>query len=463
MTNAEPSALRFLSISSDAYKLANIRIAMNIASALLISSLAPLVVFAFLAWNLGGAVVWIFLYFFCAVYAPLLMILEHLKSFRQAALARISINLFAVNAIGGAVILFIRSVSMPGLWFIIHLAGFVISCYVITMLVNGVASVPPSFAPTWLRRTNDNHLTAITYPPGRRLAKISLKERTLHTFWSVLSALAFSLAICTAINTSGWTNVAKSFLILRVCVAGVSTSDCLSQHQGKAVFVFCLILAFAYLLMRLAHALRMRGLKLIRSTALRLMERDPRPPVVFLRSFATDQNRFASEHSDPLYNLCNLGKCPSNFDHLLLDEASAYGPVVAIGKPGTEPPILGVAREFVEDIAWQDVANNWMVMARRIVLVFGSTPGLNWEIERIKKLKLFSKTLTLVPPNTNVNDLWLKLDLPHHQMRPKESVIAVVGAGENAAVLTSRNPSYEAYKISVHAAFSHDLSQEIQG
>ena len=111
------------------------------------------------------------------------------------------------------------------------------------------------------------------------------------------------------------------------------------------------------------------------------MRRDPRAPVLYLRSFADDGQALLGEHSKWLRRGANLA-APVNAEQEIADILDAIGPVVAIGKPGEPLPELGAARLYVTDDQWQAKVGELMRMARLVVLRVGSTPGLLWEIEQ---------------------------------------------------------------------------------
>jgi TM2 domain-containing membrane protein YozV/alkylhydroperoxidase/carboxymuconolactone decarboxylase family protein YurZ len=111
------------------------------------------------------------------------------------------------------------------------------------------------------------------------------------------------------------------------------------------------------------------------------MARDPRPPVLYLRSFADDGAALIGEQP----SLMRLGAAVTALvtpEQEMADNLDAVGPVVAIGKPGESLPELGAARLYVSDDEWQAKVRELMALASLVVVRVGSSPGLLWEIEQ---------------------------------------------------------------------------------
>ena len=145
-----------------------------------------------------------------------------------------------------------------------------------------------------------------------------------------------------------------------------------------------LLLAFIPLFVLAARS----GLLLFRSgwkhdafTAADARARDPRPPVLYFRSFDADSQivvapgRGAARARFLWYT---ASVSPEQEMAFILGQV---GPVVAIGKPGERLPELGAARVYVVDDQWRGVVTTWMSEAALVVFRAGETEGLWWEIE----------------------------------------------------------------------------------
>jgi TM2 domain-containing membrane protein YozV len=132
------------------------------------------------------------------------------------------------------------------------------------------------------------------------------------------------------------------------------------------------------------------GFQLLRSgwkydvlSAEQLVASDPRPPVVYLRSFEADSEIFL--RPDGFWNKA----ATILFDYAvtfspeqeLAEILNHVGPVIAIGKPGEPLPELGAARLYVGDADWKAKVSDMMARSRLVIIRTGSTPNLEWEID----------------------------------------------------------------------------------
>ena len=136
--------------------------------------------------------------------------------------------------------------------------------------------------------------------------------------------------------------------------------------------------------------------------ARRLMLRDPRPPVLYLRSFTDDRLRLWTAW---------LGRSslverftPRRFDRfeeVLVRHLSRYGPVIAVNPPGTRLAPLRAARETIEPANWQSAVAGWMAHSALIVFLAPPsrvTQGLHWELRTVAEHGQLDKALVVVPP-----------------------------------------------------------------
>ncbi|NKB16401.1 MAG: hypothetical protein HC774_05260, partial [Sphingomonadales bacterium] len=131
--------------------------------------------------------------------------------------------------------------------------------------------------------------------------------------------------------------------VLETCAppSGVCIASKAVAHLNISVGTAIVSLLVAPLLGGLLNLLAQRQIRLSMNE---LMTRDQRAPVLFLRPFADDQVRLATKR---LMFLARAGRwlaATRNLDVLLLNEATPYGPVVAIGNPKDRLPPYGAAR-----------------------------------------------------------------------------------------------------------------------
>lgn len=126
-----------------------------------------------------------------------------------------------------------------------------------------------------------------------------------------------------------------------------------------------------------------------RATALYqdVREWDERAPIVFLRTFDHDARKLPAPVRHPMLRLPAGVSAPQTLDEVLLEHASPYGPVIAIGDPRDPTPPLGAARIFVpgEGLGWQDVVMALVGASRAVVMSPNTTEGVKWELDLLSK------------------------------------------------------------------------------
>ncbi|GAB7028942.1 transferase [Streptomyces sp. NPDC021749] len=116
---------------------------------------------------------------------------------------------------------------------------------------------------------------------------------------------------------------------------------------------------------------------------------DGRKPVLYLRSFADDDTAASVDDGAPI----NL----HSREEQLAAALSAFGPVIAVGKPGEPLPRLGAARFYLPPDDWQPGVLRLMELSQLIVLGLGSGEGLWWEVERARATQPARKLVLLAP------------------------------------------------------------------
>ncbi len=125
-----------------------------------------------------------------------------------------------------------------------------------------------------------------------------------------------------------------------------------------------------------------------------ILENDPRPPVIYLRSFKDDKGAGRPLNILRFSNLKYLWHWIFIFyngahqfmgwseEEILAQVLSTAGPMVAIGRPGEKLPQLGAARVYVENDVWQQKVHEFLDKAALVVLRLGKTEGFWWEVEQ---------------------------------------------------------------------------------
>jgi hypothetical protein len=103
---------------------------------------------------------------------------------------------------------------------------------------------------------------------------------------------------------------------------------------------------------------------------------DPRPPILYLRSFSSDIEEDAKR----------LDRQTS--EELMFKTLGRIGPVLAIGNPGDaerEMPLLGATRIYVGD-DWKTEIEKLIRISKLVVIEADNTESLSWEMEIVRKL-----------------------------------------------------------------------------
>jgi hypothetical protein len=179
-----------------------------------------------------------------------------------------------------------------------------------------------------------------------------------------------------------------------------STADLVGQQVGAGIFALLIWFPLTVYLYRRA---RRRALL----PAAELGKKNPRPPVLYLRSFHDDEIKMRARAANGRSNLERV--LSIRFEEVITDHLWRYGPVVAIGRPGEQLPPLGAARDYVSDEHWQQKVEQLMLAASLIVIVLGRTEGLAWELGKLIELRLVRKLVVLFPP-ISVGELHLRWD-----------------------------------------------------
>jgi hypothetical protein len=142
-----------------------------------------------------------------------------------------------------------------------------------------------------------------------------------------------------------------------------------------------------------------------------VLENDPRPPVIYLRSFKDDKG---AGHPLGIFRGSNIKyfwhwifgfyNGPHELmgrseEEILAQVLGTVGPVVAIGRPGEKLPQLGAARVYVEDAVWQEKVHEFLDRAALVVLRLGKTEGFWWEVEQSASRLDPRRLVFLVPLN----------------------------------------------------------------
>lgn len=145
------------------------------------------------------------------------------------------------------------------------------------------------------------------------------------------------------------------------------------------------------------------GLRLKAPTAQEILQKDPRPPVLYLRSFESDK-RTITRQTSKWWNAFSQMEFVTgwSFGTRRLEEVNTkilkyLGPVIAVAPPGENLPQLGAARLSLPDDQWRDGVRNLMRKSQLIIIEHGVSSGLKWEMSEAFRLEPFKPILICAP------------------------------------------------------------------
>jgi hypothetical protein len=116
------------------------------------------------------------------------------------------------------------------------------------------------------------------------------------------------------------------------------------------------------------------------------LTRDPRAPVLYLRSFKHDATAARVEYLD---------------NHSDEEQLSAVlrriGPVTAVGDPSERRVTLGASRIYLSDAEWQDWVKSQMAAAALVIFRASDTDAFSWEVATAASYLPPGKTAFLLP------------------------------------------------------------------
>jgi hypothetical protein len=182
------------------------------------------------------------------------------------------------------------------------------------------------------------------------------------------------------------------------------TAVCLLAVYATTNFDLGLFLQLLFILLFAGVAwggyqLRLLGVRAASSEAEQLLAQDPRPLVLYLRSFEDDESS-QEEFDLPIFRLL-LGR---RDEDRLMRMISQFGPVIAVGRPGEWLPPAGAARLSVTAPDWRAEVERLCKQARIVVLRVGFTDGFWWEVRHVWERVPRDRILLWVPRTKRVID-----------------------------------------------------------
>ncbi|MFD6181483.1 hypothetical protein [Streptomyces goshikiensis] len=138
-----------------------------------------------------------------------------------------------------------------------------------------------------------------------------------------------------------------------------------------------------------------RGQQHLQAPAEEVTANDSPAPVLYLRSFEDDSVTKRSH----LAGSYAIGFQQFTEEQELTLALSPAGPVIAVGQPGEQLPLVGAHRLYMDE-DWQNRVIELMTRARLVVLRLGTTEGVWWEFEQALARVGPERLLLLVPSDS---------------------------------------------------------------
>ena len=184
-----------------------------------------------------------------------------------------------------------------------------------------------------------------------------------------------------------------------------------------------------------------------------IASRDARPPILFLRSFADDEIGLPA--AGPEQSIAEWAA----------RQFSRIGPVIALAPPSERGGRVGPYQVELVDRDWQNAVATRIDKARFVVVLFGVTQGLMWELQQIAAQHAEHRTFIMFPPirPLDVARRWQQLDAAVQRMPSLSGLFHVdpcrirfahVGHGNALTTITCAFKSRTAYEFALAALMS---------
>jgi hypothetical protein len=187
------------------------------------------------------------------------------------------------------------------------------------------------------------------------------------------------------VSAIGYTLMVSGFFAV---VAATRATELPWAAKGFFLAGGVVALPVAYFVLKYSRPRAVRG-------AAQALRADWRRPVLYLRGFGDDPDAaVVDELPGTLWT--GLVSIHSREEHLI-GALGAFGPVVAVGRPGEQLPHLGAARFYLPGDDWQSGVLRLMELSQLIVLRLGEGEGVWWEVDQARATQPPGKLVLLIP------------------------------------------------------------------
>lgn len=179
------------------------------------------------------------------------------------------------------------------------------------------------------------------------------------------------------------------YIVLGTVLFVVGMTILFALRAGGALLSVAIVLLVSGM-----YTLFTRSRRVLQPSAITAVANDPRPPILFLRSFRDDMT------GAPLrVTLAGVRWWGSiRLEEALSETVGKLGPFLAVGEPNEGLPRLGAARAYLGQDAWQEAVLDWIRTSRLIIMLAGPTSWIHWEMQNIIRSGRLQKLLLVLPP-----------------------------------------------------------------
>jgi hypothetical protein len=143
-------------------------------------------------------------------------------------------------------------------------------------------------------------------------------------------------------------------------------------------------------------ALVARGRRMRLGGAERLLTKDARAPIVYLRPFGADRAEIGKRMSSRV-RISLSERFVKTYEQRLARALRKIGPFVAVGNPAERLPLLGAARMYAADEDWQATVGELIGRAGVVLLHAGEGDGFTWEVQHVIKHCAAARAILSLP------------------------------------------------------------------
>lgn len=240
----------------------------------------------------------------------------------------------------------------------------------------------------------------LNLPPALRMARRKIAATLLLFISGISNYSNYILCSVMFMGTSSFIPLGVWYVQTMTGMGATAsgTQLAIGYALGAVMVIISMLIAFVtvYYILVLGRWATKAVRRLLSRSLEEVQALDPRPPILFLRSFADDQVALTPRRFDFKQWFLDETSRSMNLDYLILQEGTEVGPTVALGKPGDPAPPYGVARGYFEHNDWKKAVSNLCQQAKGIILVLDTTEGVAWEIELLLAQSYLPKTLVLL-------------------------------------------------------------------